>query len=113
MFKRLIIDRMYKIIVFGFPKFLMALLVLSLLTTCGKVNRVTLKGRVLNPVTGEGIEGIKVVLKKSTSGFPAGEKTVSSTYSASDGSFELTVNKLKTTIADCIFDEDKYCWLGW
>jgi hypothetical protein len=90
------------------------LLLLIFAVSCGKTNRVTIQGRVLNPVTGEGIEGAKIILMKYTGGLPAGTKTVSSAYSASDGSFEVSAKGLfKNFTADCILDANAYHWIGW
>ena len=64
-------------------------LVFSSLCACTKFGKnVTIEGRVMNPITGEGIAGIELELLRTTTGLPGGYKSVKSTNSNSDGSYE-------------------------
>ncbi len=57
--------------------------------SCTKLGKnVTIEGRVMNPIKGEGIEGIELELLRTTAGLPGGYKSVKSTNSNSDGSYE-------------------------
>ena len=65
---------------------LLAILSISALS-CTKLGKnVTIEGRVMNPITGEGIEGIELELLRTTAGLPGGYKSVKSTRSNTDGS---------------------------
>lgn len=59
-------------------RFLLALFILlNTVNSCTKFGKTdTAKGRVLNPVTGEGISGVELKLLKSTAGLPGGNKAV-------------------------------------
>ena len=71
------------------------LLLTGALFSCTKFGRtITVKGRVINPVTGEGIQGAKMILQRGTAGLPGGNKTVKSVYSDADGNFELNKSGL-------------------
>ena len=79
---------------------------------CTKFGKnVTIKGRVLNPITGEGIEGAEIWLQKTTLGLPGGLKTVKKVTSSADGSFELNKFGLVGYSAICVVG-DRYR-LGW
>jgi len=59
------------------------------LFSCTKFGKnITVTGRVLNPITGEGHEGVKVVLHKGTLEIVGG-KTVKTVYTGADGRFEI------------------------
>lgn len=63
---------------------------LFLLLSCTKFGKnVTVKGYVLNPITGQGIEGIEVSLLKGTNGLPGGFKAVKTVYTDANGCYEL------------------------
>jgi len=58
--------------------------------SCTKFGKnVTVKGRVLNPITGEGIPNAPVVMYRSTLDYPSGSKRVKETTSDSDGYLDL------------------------
>lgn len=83
-----------------------------LVSGCTKWGKnVTIKGRVLNPVTGAGIADAEIWLQKTTNGLPGGLKTVKKVTSSSDGSFELNKLGLAGYTAVCITG-DRYD-LGW
>lgn len=48
-------------------KNLSLIILLFLIASCGKVLKTHVKGKVLNPVTGQGIENVRVILQKSGS----------------------------------------------
>ena len=62
--------------------------------SCTKFGKnVTVKGRVLNPVTGQGIEGAEVKLYKLVGFYDAKHKAIQSATTDASGYFELN-NKL-------------------
>jgi hypothetical protein len=71
------------------------IVVLIVSASCTKFGKnVTLKGRVMNPVTGEGIEGAEVKLYRIAGGYDSNYKTIKSATTDAFGNFEL----------------DKYTW---
>ena len=50
----------------------------------------TVKGRVVNPITGEGFASAKLVLYRSTLDFPSGQKSVKETTTDEEGYFEIS-----------------------
>jgi len=68
-------------------------LILFILLSCAKDGkRIFVEGKVLNPITGEGIEGIRVkIMKNALSG---GYKVLKETYTDADGNYELGVNSV-------------------
>src|SRR5690554_1261737 len=65
-------------------------LLLGTMNSCTKFGKnVTIEGRVINPVTGEGISGVKIVLEKETLEIPGGIKSIKEVYTDANGSFEL------------------------
>ncbi|MDD2984147.1 MAG: carboxypeptidase-like regulatory domain-containing protein [Crocinitomicaceae bacterium] len=84
-------------------------LILFLAVSCGKVS---VQGRVVNPITGEGIEGVKLSIVKSSGGLPAGEKTITSTFTGSDGSYSLSIKSMKAVYLQ-INTFGKYHPIGW
>ena len=68
---------------------------LAVIVSCTKFRKnVTLKGRVINPVTGEGIEGAEVKLYRIAGGYDSNYNTIKSATTDAFGNFEL----------------DKYTW---
>ncbi len=58
---------------------------------CTKIGKtVTIKGRVLNPITGEGIAGAKIKLLRTTLGLPGGNKAIKTVVSDANGDYELS-----------------------
>ena len=67
-----------------------SILFLMILSSCTKFGKnVTIEGRVENPITGEGISGVKIVLEKETLEIPGGIKSIKEVYTDANGSFEL------------------------
>ena len=92
---------------------LIILSVLVMLISCGKNWTKTVKGKVLNPVTGEGIANARVILQKEGSGVPSGLKTVEAVYTDANGNFEISSKKLKVNTAQVVLSLDDYYSIGW
>ncbi|MBW7867653.1 MAG: carboxypeptidase regulatory-like domain-containing protein [Brumimicrobium sp.] len=77
---------------------ILGIILLLSLFSCTKFGKnVTVKGRVLNPITGEGISGVQIILKRNTlggaPGFQSGgSKIIKETTTDENGYYEL--NKL-------------------
>src|SRR5690554_5291626 len=78
------------------------------LISCNK--KVTLKGRVLNPVTNQGIEGFTIAVSADTWELPGGAKPVGQTTSGADGSFVL---EFKRSGYDFSVYKEGYYNIGW
>ena len=90
-------------------------IVLLVLTTtsCTKFGKnVTLKGRVMNPVTGEGISGAEVKLYKLVGFYDAKHKAIQSATTDASGYFELNKYTWSSPTARCEPKDDLYK-LGW
>ena len=94
-------------------RFVFALIGIFLVfTSCTKFGKnVTLKGRVLNPVTGEGIEGAEVKLYRIAGGYDSNYKTIKSTTTDASGNFELDKYTWAKPVARCEVGE--MYKLGW
>lgn len=84
---------------------------------CTKFGKnITVQGRVLNPVTGEGIANVEIRLLKETTGSPGNSgslKAVEVVYSDANGYYELNHTSWFTRIVACYPDENIYKNLGW
>ncbi len=59
-------------------------------TSCTKFGKnVTVTGRVVNPITGQGFEGLEVQLQKTKNSLPGGYTSVKEVYTDSKGYFEI------------------------
>ncbi|MCC6701510.1 MAG: hypothetical protein IT221_08300 [Fluviicola sp.] len=86
---------------------------IAFLFSCTKFGRThTAKGRVMNPITGEGIPDVEMKLLKSTLGLPGGKKSVKEATSNSDGFFEISKSGLNVYYLQCNTSADYY-ELGW
>ncbi len=95
-------------------KIIFGLSLLFALSTCTKFGKnVTVKGRVLNPLTGEGIPDVDVVLIRNTFGqLPGGIKIIKSVTTDANGNFELS----KFTLSQPVIRVDTrglYYNIGW
>ena len=72
--------------------------------------KTTLKGRVMNPITGEGIAGATISASKTTMELPGGYKTVEQTTSDANGDFILEFKKSASNIGVSTGD---YYNIGW
>lgn len=89
-------------------------LVFFLIGGCTKFGKnITIKGRVVNPITGEGIEGAEIWLQKTAGGYDGGYKTVKKAISGIDGVFELSKLGLAGYSAVCGKFSGDYYELGW
>ena len=74
-----------------------SLLLVFLLFSCTKFGRnVTIKGKVINPVTNEPIEGIEAWFQKTTNGLPGGFKTIKEEVTDANGEFEINAGRIGT-----------------
>lgn len=72
-------------------KNLALLIILLTFLGCTKFGKnITVKGCVLNPITGQGIEGVTVELLKGTLGLPGGLKSVKEVTTDANGNFEIS-----------------------
>jgi len=72
--------------------------------------KTTLKGRVMNPITGEGIGGATISASKTTLELPGGYKTVEQTTSDANGDFLL---EFKKSAANIGVSTGNYYDIGW
>src|SRR5690554_1718593 len=89
-------------------KLILFFLASIVLISCNK--KVTLKGRVLNPVTNQGIEGFTIAVSADTWELPGGAKPVGQTTSGADGSFVL---EFKKSGYDFSVYKEGYYNIGW
>ncbi len=90
-------------------------LVLVLIGGCTKFGKnMTVKGRVLNPITGEGIANAPLVMYRSTLDYPSGSKRVKETTTDSEGYFEISKASLSKCYLTChVTEVDDYYPIGW
>ena len=72
-------------------KLIVAPIILTLLFSCtkfGKTYRV--KGKVINPITGEGFAGAEVSLSRNTIGIPGGSKVQKTVKTDENGNFDIS-----------------------
>ena len=83
-------------------------------TSCTKIGRnITIKGKVINPLTNVTYEGIKVQLVKSQSfSLPGGFKEIKHTFTDENGEFELNATRLGDVWVQAQSGSDLYV-LGW
>ncbi|PKR79885.1 hypothetical protein CW751_12430, partial [Brumimicrobium salinarum] len=89
-------------------KLLLFILATIILIGCNK--KVTLKGRVLNPVTNQGIEGFTIAVSADTWELPGGAKPVGETTSDTNGDFVL---EFKKSGYDFSVYKEGYYNIGW
>ena len=95
-------------------KYSIALISFILLLGCtkfGKTYRV--KGRVLNPVTGQGIQGAEVRIYKNTMELPGGSKMQKSAITDSEGNFDLSKLAFRTDKISVYSFPGEYYPIGW
>ncbi|TSJ40003.1 carboxypeptidase regulatory-like domain-containing protein [Fluviicola chungangensis] len=93
---------------------LFLILVLALVSCTKFGKNVTVKGRVMNPVTGEGIPNVPVIMYRSTLDYPSGSKRVKETTTDSDGYFEISKASLSKCYLTChTTDVGDYYPIGW
>ena len=93
-------------------KHLFSLFIMVTITSCTKFGKnVTLKGRVVNPVTGEGIAGAEVNLYRIAGAYDSKYKTIKSATTDASGNFELDKYTWAKPVARC--DVGERYKLGW
>ena len=95
-------------------KYSIALISFILLLGCtkfGKTYRV--KGRVLNPVTGQGIQGAEVRIYKNTMELPGGSKMQKSAITDSEGNFDMSKLAFRTDKISVYSFPGEYYPIGW
>jgi hypothetical protein len=90
-------------------------LVFFLIGGCTKFGKnMTVKGRVLNPVTGEGIPNAPLIMYRSTLDYPSGSKRVKETTTDSEGYFEISKASLSKCYLTCnVTEVGDYYPIGW
>lgn len=82
--------------------------------SCTKVGRnITIKGKVLNPVTNTPIEGVEVWFQRTTSGLPGGYKTIKEEITDVNGEFEINATRIGGTQYIRLGDVKGNYRLGW
>ncbi|TSJ40002.1 carboxypeptidase-like regulatory domain-containing protein [Fluviicola chungangensis] len=90
---------------------LFLILVLALVSCTKFGKNVTVKGRVMNPVTGQGIEGAEVKLLRVKGGYDSNYKTIKSVVTDASGNFELDKYTWASPVARC--ETGDFYRLGW
>lgn len=94
-------------------KHLIFLLISLSLVACTKFGRThTAKGKVINPITGEGIPNAQMKILKHTLGLPGGLKSVKEATSDADGNYEISKSGLNSYSLRCELASDYYK-IGW
>lgn len=93
---------------------IIGLVFITSIIACTKVGRnITIKGKVINPLTNVTYEGIKVQLVKSQSfSLPGGFKEIKHTFTDENGEFELNATRLGNVWVQAQSGSDLYV-LGW
>ncbi len=98
-------------------KFLILLFVVVGFLACTKDGKnITVRGRVYNPVTGEGISDCEIRLLKTTSGSPGTSgsyEAVATVTPDADGYYELNHTSIFGRYVGCYVDSYVYRELGW
>ena len=93
---------------------LFLLLISVFFFSCTKFGKnVTIEGRVLNPITGEGISGAEIWLLKTTMGLPGANKEIKTVFSDENGNFELNKFSFRADKIRMGNTHGDYYELGW
>jgi 5-hydroxyisourate hydrolase-like protein (transthyretin family) len=76
-------------------KFFIYFFVCFHLLSCGKLNQRAVEGHIMNPITGEPVEGVKISMVKTTNGLPGAEKTIASSISDANGYYKIEEKSMK------------------
>lgn len=94
-------------------KLIIAPIILTLLFSCTKFGRThTAKGKVINPITGQGIPNAQMKILKHTLGLPGGLKSVKEATSDANGNYEISKSGLNSYSLRCELGSDFYA-IGW
>ncbi len=91
-------------------------LILMIVFACTKIGKnITVKGRVLNPITGEAHEGIEIrLLRNRNLEYNGGYKTIKSTTTDENGYFELNAGRMGPIwLSTNIVNYQELYSLGW
>lgn len=92
--------------------YLLLIPLLFIVGGCTKFGKnITVRGQVLNPVTGEGIPNVQIQIVREGGGIPGGYKEVKSTTTDEDGNFEIS--KLGCYSQYYIQAQTPYYPIGW
>ena len=93
---------------------LIIVVVLFSLLSCTKVGRnITVKGKVVNPVTNAPFEGIEVWFQRTTNQLPGGYKTIKEEITDTNGEFEINATRIGGTQYIRLGDVKGNYRLGW
>ena len=93
---------------------LIIVVVLFSLLSCTKVGRnITVKGKVVNPVTNAPFEGIEVWFQRTTNQLPGGYKTIKEEITDANGEFEINATRIGGTQYIRLGDVKGNYRLGW
>ncbi|MGM0478353.1 MAG: hypothetical protein ACQERC_03945 [Bacteroidota bacterium] len=82
--------------------------------SCTKVGRnITVKGKVVNPVTNTPFEGIEVWFQRTTNQLPGGYKTIKEEITDANGEFEINATRIGGTQYIRLGDVKGNYRLGW
>ncbi len=94
-------------------KAIVSFIIIILMFSCTKFGRThTAKGKVINPITGEGIPNAQMKILKHTLGLPGGLKSVKETTSDANGNYEISKSGLYSYSLRCELASDYYK-IGW
>ena len=82
---------------------------------CTKAGKnISVRGRVYNPVTNEGIPNIEITLMKEEQlSISGGNKAVKTVYTDANGYYELDHASISSRYIGCFLDNDQYYRIGW
>ena len=95
-------------------RYLIIAVVLLSVLSCTKVGRnITVKGKVVNPVTNAPFEGIEVWFQRTTNQLPGGYKTIKEEITDANGEFEINATRIGGTQYIRLGDVKGNYRLGW
>lgn len=92
-------------------KYLILFILVSSCTKFGK--NISIEGRVMNPITNEGISGVELRLLKTSFGLPGGIKVVKSIKTDDNGYFKLDKLSLRAERFQMYSLNGEYYQIGW
>ena len=96
-------------------KLILFILAVIVLISCNKRRQVDIEGKVLNPITQEGIEGVELWLLKPGSPFEyyGGYKRVETVFTDANGNFKVDVKSASAEILRVADLHGAYYKIGW
>ena len=93
---------------------IVSLVFITSMLSCTKVGRnITVKGKVVNPVTNAPFEGIEVWFQRTTNQLPGGYKTIKEEITDANGEFEINATRIGGTQYIRLGDVKGNYRLGW